>query len=199
MSDVADRREAIAAAVEAYNHAHPQARLPRSAARLLGVMFSSDDVCRQSVEALEAEGFARKTVIAVLRALVEAGLVSTQAGTSRIPNAYRLHLSERVPSSGSRGPRPREREIEAAVAAYNAADPDMLLPPDAGRLLTIMFSRSSVCQRSEANLATEAGDTVRTVRRLLRSLIEAGFLSKERPSAHAANTYRLHLPPAGEP
>ena len=92
---------------------------------------------------------------------------------------------------------PRRREIEAAVAAYNAADPDMLLPPDAGRLLTIMFSRSSVCQRSEANLAAEAG--VRTVRRLLHILTEAGFLSKEPASPRIPNTYRLHLPPAGEP
>jgi hypothetical protein len=94
---------------------------------------------------------------------------------------------------------PRRREIEAAIAAYNAAGPDMLLPPDAGCLLTIMFSRSSACQRSEANLAAEAGDTVRTVRRLLRSLIEAGFLSKEPGSPRIPNTYRLHLPPAGEP
>jgi hypothetical protein len=93
MSDVADRRGAIFAAVEAYNHAHPQAPLPRPAGRLLGVMFRSDDVCQQSLEALEAEGFARKTVIAVLRALIEAGLVSRQVGTSRIPDTYRLHLS----------------------------------------------------------------------------------------------------------
>jgi hypothetical protein len=92
---------------------------------------------------------------------------------------------------------PRGREIEAAIAAYNAADPDMLLPPDAGRLLTIMFSGSSVCQRSEAQLAAEAG--VRTVRRLLYILTEAGFLSKEPGSPRIPNTYRLHLPPAGEP
>src|SRR5262249_39091289 len=143
MSDVVDRREAITAAVEAYNHAHPQAPLPRPAARLLVVMFRSDDVCRQSLDALEAEGFARKTVTTVLRALVAAGFVSTQAGTSRIPNAYRLHLPERVPSSGLRDPRPRKREIEAAVAAYNAVDREtLLLTPDATRLLTIMFRRS---------------------------------------------------------
>jgi hypothetical protein len=93
MSDVADRRVAITAAVEAYNHARPQAPLPRPAGRLLGVMFSHDDVCRQSLEALAAQGFNRKTVPEVLRALVEAGLLSKQEGTSRIPNAYRLHLS----------------------------------------------------------------------------------------------------------
>ena len=92
---------------------------------------------------------------------------------------------------------PRGREIEAAIAAYNAADPDILLPPDAVRLLTVMFRRSSVCQRSEAQLAAEAG--VRTVRRLLHILTEAGFLSKEPASPRNPNTYRLHLPPAGEP
>jgi hypothetical protein len=92
MSDVADRREAIAAAVETYNHAHPQAPLPRPAVRLLGVMFSRDDACRRSLEALVADGFNRKTVPEVLRALVAACFVSKQAGSSRIPNTYRPHL-----------------------------------------------------------------------------------------------------------
>jgi hypothetical protein len=36
--------------------------LPRPAARLLWVMFSTDDVCRQSLDALVAEGFTRKTL-----------------------------------------------------------------------------------------------------------------------------------------
>ena len=94
---------------------------------------------------------------------------------------------------------PRRREIEAAIAAYNAADPDMLLPPDASRLLSVMFRRRSVYQRSEANLAAEAGDTVRTVRRLLRSLIEAGFLSKEPASGRDPSTYHLYLPPQAQP
>jgi hypothetical protein len=94
---------------------------------------------------------------------------------------------------------PRGREIEAAIAAYNAADPDMLLPPDAVRLLTIMFRWSSMCQRSVAHLAAEAGNTIGIVRRLLCRLIEAGFLSKEPASPRNPNTYRLHLPPAGEP
>jgi hypothetical protein len=93
MSDVADRREAMTAAVEAYNCAHPQTPLHRTAARLLGVMFSSDDVCQQSLEALAAEGFDRKTVPAVLRVLVEAGLLSKEVGSARIPNTYRLRLS----------------------------------------------------------------------------------------------------------
>jgi hypothetical protein len=39
------RRNAIIAAVEAHNLAHPTARLPRPAARLLAVMFDTEDVC----------------------------------------------------------------------------------------------------------------------------------------------------------
>jgi hypothetical protein len=78
MWDVADRREAIFATVEAYNRAHPQEPLPRPAARLLGVMFSPDHVCQRSLEASEAEGFPRKAVPGPLRALVAAGLLSKQ-------------------------------------------------------------------------------------------------------------------------
>jgi hypothetical protein len=92
MSLVADRREAIIAAIGAHNRAHPQSPLPRPAARLLGVMFTSDNVCRQSLEALVAEGFTKNAVPGILRALVEAGLLSKQQGSARIPNTYRLHL-----------------------------------------------------------------------------------------------------------
>jgi hypothetical protein len=95
---------------------------------------------------------------------------------------------------------PRRREIEAAIAAYNDADPETLLPPDAARLLSVMFRRSSVCQRSAAHLAAEASDTIRLVKRLLRILLEAGFLSKQpRSSGRDPNTYRLHLPRRGQP
>ena len=90
---------------------------------------------------------------------------------------------------------PRRREIEAAIAAYNDADPEILLPPDAARLLSVMFRRSSVCQRSVAHLAAEASDTMRLVKRLLRILLEAGFLSKPPRSGRGPHTYRLHLPP----
>ena len=96
MSLVADRRKAIIAAVGAYNRAHPLAPLPHSAARLLAVMFASDDVCRWSLEALVAEGFTRNAVPGVLRALIEAGFLSKQAGSARIPNTYRLRLPAEV-------------------------------------------------------------------------------------------------------
>jgi hypothetical protein len=98
MSAVAARREAIAAAIETYNHHHPEAPLPRPAARLLTVMFSSDDVCRQSLEALVAKGFTKKTLPGMLRALVDAGFLSKQPGSAHIPNTYRLHLPMPVPA-----------------------------------------------------------------------------------------------------
>jgi hypothetical protein len=89
---------------------------------------------------------------------------------------------------------PSKRDIQAAVAAYNDTDPEVLLPPAASRLLITMFPRSSVCQRSLDDLATEGIDR-RSVSRLLRALVAAGFLSKEPGVNRAPNTYRLHLPP----
>ena len=90
------RRDDIAAAVDACNRTHPAAPLPRNAARLLVVMFSRDDVCRQSLEALEGEGFSRGLLPGMLRALIEAGLVSKQVGSARISNTYRLLLSAKA-------------------------------------------------------------------------------------------------------
>ena len=93
---------------------------------------------------------------------------------------------------------PRRTQIEAAIAAHNAAAADrrLGLPPAAGRLLAVMFPRGArVCQRSLDSLAAEGFDR-RGVPRLLRALVEVGFLSKERgPGQGAANVYRLHLPP----
>ena len=94
---------------------------------------------------------------------------------------------------------PSKRDIQAAIAAYNATDPEALLPPpDATRLLSIMFPRDTVCHRSEASLVA-AGFDARTVRGLLRALIIAGFLSREPGPIRAPNTYRLHLPPRRQP
>ena len=91
---------------------------------------------------------------------------------------------------------PRRDEIEAAVAAYNSADPErFVLPPLAAQLLAVMFSRNTVCQCSVTNLAATGGFDRKDVRKLLISLITAGFLSKEPGVNPAPNTYRLHLPP----
>jgi hypothetical protein len=78
------------------------------------------------------------------------------------------------PCRGEPSPCRAEEEIEAAIAAHNAVDDDLqpLLPPAAERLLAAMFRRSSVCQRSVDDLATEGFDR-RTVSRLLRGLIAA--------------------------
>jgi hypothetical protein len=59
MPCVASRRAAINAAVEAHNRTHPAVRLPRPAARLLAVMFPTEDVCCVSQETLRAEGFGK--------------------------------------------------------------------------------------------------------------------------------------------
>jgi hypothetical protein len=94
---------------------------------------------------------------------------------------------------------PSNRDIQAAIAAYNATDPEGLLPPDAARLLAVMFRRSSVCQRSQDDLAAEGFDR-RAIPHLLRALVEAGFLSKERRFGKGAiNVYHLHLPPQVQP
>jgi hypothetical protein len=60
---------------------------------------------------------------------------------------------------------PRKTEIEAAIAAYNATDPDLLLSPEVAQLLTIMFPRGDVCQRSLADLMAVSGDSMKRVAR----------------------------------
>ena len=92
----------------------------------------------------------------------------------------------------------RRTEIEAAIAAHNATDREPLLPPAACRLLSVMFRRSSVCQRSIDDLAAE-GFNRRTVPRLLRALVGTGFLTKERGPGRLPTTYTLHLPPRRQP
>jgi hypothetical protein len=91
---------------------------------------------------------------------------------------------------------PRKRDIEAAVAAHNATDgPKQLpLPPEAARLLTVMFPRHSVCECSLGDLVAKGFDE-RTARLLLRALGDAGFLSKEVNRRGLIATYHLHLPP----
>ena len=93
------RRDEITAAVAADASASLGAPLRRSAARLLAVMFPSDDVCRQSCwEALAAEGFSREDLKATLRQLLAAGFLSKGQRVGRGGDAYRLHLPpQRLP------------------------------------------------------------------------------------------------------
>ena len=69
------RRNEIAAAVAAYNLAHP-----------------SDDVCQSSLAAIAADGFSARMLPGTLRRLVDAGFLTRQRGASRVPDTWRLHL-----------------------------------------------------------------------------------------------------------
>ena len=90
---------------------------------------------------------------------------------------------------------PRKEEIEAAVAAYNHNDRErLLLPPDAARLLSAMFRRSTVWRGRLEDLVAEGFDR-RTLPRLLRALVETGFLSTTAAARNMPTDYRLHLPP----
>ena len=99
MPCIPSRRAAIFAAVEAHNRTHPGAKLRRPAALLLAVMFADADTCCVSQQTLRAEGFGNN-VASVLRALVEAGLLSRQQSVAAPdrhkpgsgPYTYRLHL-----------------------------------------------------------------------------------------------------------
>ena len=59
-------------------------------------MFATEHVCSLSQQALVAEGFG-KSLTKVLRALVEAGFMSRQAGVARVPDTYRLLALAEVP------------------------------------------------------------------------------------------------------
>ena len=94
---------------------------------------------------------------------------------------------------------PRKRDIEAAIAAYNSTDERTpLLPPDAARLLVAMFSQSDVCRWSARDSVAHGFDA-RTTHRLLRALVAAGFLSKDRGGHGFITTYHLLLPPQAQP
>jgi hypothetical protein len=89
----------------------------------------------------------------------------------------------------------RRDEIAAATAAYNVTSRrGRLVPPATTSLLTVMFADADVCQRSLESLAQEGFDRTVVVR-LLRRLLEAGFLSKQRGQGRDPASYHLHLPP----
>jgi hypothetical protein len=90
------RRDAITAAIAAYDQANPQAPLPRNTARLLTVMFASGDMCHRSLDDIAAEGeFDRARLPRALRRLVEAQLLSRERGSGSVPHTYYLHLPPR--------------------------------------------------------------------------------------------------------
>jgi hypothetical protein len=88
----------------------------------------------------------------------------------------------------------RREEIEAAVAAYDQANPLTPLPLNATRLLVAMFPTGDVCQRTQASMFVEGFDR-KTLIKSLGILTETGFLSKDARRRGYVATYRLHLPP----
>ena len=106
------RRDDIVAAVAAYDSANPSAPLPRNAARLLAVMFATEDVCQRSLEDIAAEGFGRKTLPACCGALVEAGFLSQAAGLgarARTPTGCICRRCSHEAPPPREGVRPRPR------------------------------------------------------------------------------------------
>jgi hypothetical protein len=90
---------------------------------------------------------------------------------------------------------PRRRDdIVAAVAAHDSANPEARLPRAAARLLAAMFPSEDVCQRSLQAIAKE-GFNRKNLSSVLKHLVAAGFLSRQRGSGAVPDTYRLHLPP----
>jgi hypothetical protein len=90
-----------------------------------------------------------------------------------------------------RAPLSRRRDIEAAVAAYDQANPRAPLGPVAARLLRVIFPVEDVCQRSLEDLAVD-GFTRTSLPTLLQRLVFVGLLTRHRV-AGAPHVCHLHL------
>jgi hypothetical protein len=88
----------------------------------------------------------------------------------------------------------RRKALEAAVAAYEAANLFTPLPRNAARLLIAMFPDSDVYQGSPEGIAT-LGFSQRHLPGTLQRLVGAGFLSRQFGVGSAPDTFYLHLPP----
>jgi hypothetical protein len=88
------RKRDIGAAVVAYNGTDPEALLPPEAAQLLAAMFRRSSMCQRSLDDLAAEGFDRRSLPRMLRALGDAGFLSKERGHGT-PSTYQLHLPPR--------------------------------------------------------------------------------------------------------
>jgi hypothetical protein len=87
------RKRDIEAAIAAHNDTDGpmQTLLPPEAARLLTAMFPRRNVCQRRLDDLAAEGFEKSAVTRLLRALIDAGFLSKDQSSGRIPT-YHLHL-----------------------------------------------------------------------------------------------------------
>jgi hypothetical protein len=80
-------RDEIEAAVAAYDRANPLAPLPRSATRLLTVMFPAGNIA--------AQGFSRRQLPITLNRLVRLGFLTWESGIGGAPHTFHLHLPPR--------------------------------------------------------------------------------------------------------
>jgi hypothetical protein len=188
------RKRDIEAAIAAYNATDPEALLPPEAARLLAVMFRRSSMCQRGVADLAAEGFDRRILPRLLRALGEAGLLSKERrfgqGTA---NIYRLHLPPLV-RRREKVFGPTRDDITAAVAAYDRANPLAPLPRNTARLLIAMFPAGEIRQWSLDAIAAQ-GFSRRHLPATLNRLVRLGFLTWETGTGGAPPTFQLHLPP----
>ena len=88
----------------------------------------------------------------------------------------------------------RRDDIEAAIAAYERANPLTPLPRNAAQLLTALFTDGDVYRGSLDDVAA-LGFSGRHLPATLKRLAKAGFLSREFGAGSAPDTYRQHLPP----
>jgi len=86
----------------------------------------------------------------------------------------------------------RRDKVAAAISPY-APRRMPLLADDAIRLLTAMFPDTDVCRRNLESLMAE-GFSRDTLALLLRILVRAGIVLKERGVSRAPNTYHLIQP-----
>ena len=194
------RRDDIAAAVAAYDRAHPEAPLPRNAARLLAVMFRHLRTCANGAwRTSPRKGSAEAGFLRLLRRLVEAGFLSQAAGfgarARHLPAApaagaaMRSHRREKVFGPGRAVP--LDRNAKARIAAYARAWSARNRQPGQhggpitrasldvlGALLWVFHNAArACCFPSYETIAAKAGCARTTVAEAIKALEFAGVLT----------------------
>ena len=193
------RRDEIAAAVAAYDRDHPDAPLPRNAARLLAVMFPSEDVCQRSLEAIAAEGFNRRPASCDATAPGRGRVPVPAPGSALCPTptastCRRCGHEEPPPREGVR-PRPRRAAGPQRQGPHRRLQPRLGPPtPPAGAagaapsgrasldvlgalLWGFHNARSGCCFPSYETIAGKAGCARSTVAEAIKALEWAGVLT----------------------
>ena len=198
MPCVASRREAVFAAVEAYNRTHPAARLPRPAARLLAVMFATEDVCCLSQQDADGGGVRQDAARGAARPgrgglRVQAGGYVTCPGHLPASGAGRSAMIRRRREKvfGPGRAVPLDRNAKARILAYAKAwgarhkQPRQHKGPITRAFLEVLEAllwgfhnaRSGCCFPSYETIAARAECARSTVAEALKALEWAGVLT----------------------